>query len=822
MNSSNSEPNIPDEITENIINLRDSQLKVQQKKMTLRNQLLLTVMPTVMIPLAIASFVGFHLSHQKAERDIQEQLLQQSLLTGEAAEFLLDKFLEEQSTIATNPYVIDLLKKNKQLPEAQNSNKLSIEQLEKSFAATKLVKLDPNFNNYLRSNVKSDKFSEIFITNSDGLNVGYSNPTSDFVQRDEQWWQTAKREGIWVGNPEYDASSKTVGMELALAIKEPKSGEFLGVVKAVVPSKNFEIVNTYLEHAGISGTRKVQLVESKTKSILDTFSGQEHTQQGHTNQKEETNKDREVIGGEIIASVMPIMTETVAKEEKPAQQLLEQLNNNTSLQELKTRDFLHEAGDKAVIASFIYRNRYYSLATVPHTSFVTSVSIETEELEAAGSELLAVFLFTAIGLGGISFAIVLLLARQLTFPLTDLADTAEQAAKGNLDVLAQPRGTFEIETVANSLNNLIATVKESLQKQDRSVQEAEQARQQSEILARQQQEQNQQLQQELLNLLMDVEGVSSGDLTVRSRINDGSVGIVADFFNSIIENLRDIVYRVKQATNLVNDSIDNNRGAVERLTWEAQQQTDRVSQTLASVEEMTRSIQEVAENARSAAQVASLASDRAEIGGASMELTVNSIVQLRDTIDETAEKAKRLGDASQQISRVISLINQIAMQTNLLAINASIEAARAGEAGKGFAVVAEEVGQLATQSTQATKEVENIISTIQKEILQVVEAMETGIEQAETGTRLVEDSKASLEQIVEVSQQIDRLVRSISQTTISQAETSETVTQLMTQIAQLSTNTSNTSSEISHSLASTIEIAQSLQSSVDTFKIEVD
>jgi twitching motility protein PilJ len=821
MNSSNSEPNIPDEITENIINLRDSQLKIQQKKMTLRNQLLLTVMPTVMIPLAIASFVGFHLSHQRAERDIQEQLLQQSLLTGEAAEFLLDKFIEEEATIATNPYVIDLLKKNKQLPEAQNFNKLSIEQLEKSFAATKLVKLNPNFNNYLRSNVKLDKFSEIFITNSEGFNIGYSNPTSDFVQRDEQWWQTAKSEGIWVGNPEYDASSKTVGMEIAKAIKEPKSGEFLGVIKVVVPSNNFEIVNAYLEHAGISGSRKVQLAESQSKTVLNTFSAAEHTKEGHTNQQEETNKDREVIGGEVVASIMPMMIETVTQQQT-AQQLLERLKNNTSLQELKTRDFLHESGDKAAVVSFIYQNRYYSLATIPNTTFVASVSIDTEELKTAGSELLTVFLFTAIGLGGISLAIVLLLARQLTFPLTDLAHTAEQAAKGNLDILAKPKGTFEIETVANSLNNLIATVKESLQKQDFSLQEAEQARQQSEILARQQQEQNQQLQQELLNLLSDVEGVSSGDLTVRSRINDGSVGIVADFFNSIIENLRDIVYRVKQATNLVNDSIDNNRGAVERLTWEAQQQTDRVSQTLASVEEMTRSIQEVAENARSAAQVASLASDRAEIGGASMELTVNSIVQLRDTIDETAEKAKRLGDASQQISRVISLINQIAMQTNLLAINASIEAARAGEAGKGFAVVAEEVGQLATQSTQATKEVENIISTIQKEILQVVEAMETGIEQAETGTRLVEDSKASLEQIVEVSQQIDRLVRSISQTTISQAETSEAVTQLMTQIAQLSTNTSNTSSEISHSLASTIEIAQSLQSSVDTFKIEVD
>jgi methyl-accepting chemotaxis protein PixJ len=807
--------NLPDFKEENS---EQPQLERVEQKNTLRRQLLLTVMPTVMIPLLVASFIGYNLSHNRADRDNKEQLKQQSLLSGKAAELLLDKFIQEEADVAENPYVINLLKSIKQLPETKNLHKKSIAELEKSFAATKLIKLDKELNSYLQSQVKTGNFSEIFITDSEGLNIGYSNPTSDFVQRDESWWQKAKNEYFWMDSPEFDDSSKTYGIDIARAIKDPKSGEFLGVIKAVIPNTNFELINAYLEHAEISGSRQVQLVEANTKSVLNTFSADDRQDQTEATKD---IKNIKIAGGDVIAAAMSVISQAVTTEE-PARQALEQLKNNKSLQNLQVRDFLHEAGEKAITVSFVYDNTYYSLATVPNTSLVTSVSIETRELNKAGSELFTVFLITAIALGGIAVGIVLLLARQLSSPLSYIANKAEQAAQGDLDVLVDPVGTLEVKTVAHSFNNLITKVKELLQQQNISLQELEQARQQSEIQAREQQDKNQQLQRELLGLLTDVEGASSGDLTVRSRINDGEIGIVADFFNSIIENLRDIVSQVKQATNLVSNSVDNNRGAIDRLTGEAYQQTEQIAKTLTSIEQMTRSIQEISQNAQSAAKVASLASSKAELGGASMERTVNSIVQLRDTIDETAEKAKRLGDASQQISRVTSLINQIAMQTNLLAINASIEAARAGDAGKGFAVVAEEVGQLATQSTEATKEIENIISTIQKEILQVVDAMETGSEQAEAGTRLVEDSKASLEQIVEVSQQIDSLVRSISQTTISQAETSETVRQLMAQVAQLSTKTSNTSSEISHSLASTVAIAHKLQSSVDTFKVEPD
>ncbi|PSO58673.1 MAG: hypothetical protein BRC36_17465 [Cyanobacteria bacterium QH_2_48_84] len=203
-----------------------------------------------------------------------------------------------------------------------------------------------------------------------------------------------------------------------------------------------------------------------------------------------------------------------------------------------------------------------------------------------------------------------------------------------------------------------------------------------------------------------------------------------------------------------------------------------------------------------------------------MNRTVEGISQLREKVAETAKKVKRLGESSQQISKAVSLINQIALQTKLLAINASIEAARAGEEGRGFAVVAEEVGELATQSAGATKEIEAIVENIQKETGEVVEAMELGNSQVVEGTHLVGEAKQSLDQMVEVSHQIDQLVQSISGETVSQTKTSEMFTNLMKDIAKVSENTSDSSRQVSDSLEGTVEIARQLQASVGKFKID--
>ncbi len=332
--------------------------------------------------------------------------------------------------------------------------------------------------------------------------------------------------------------------------------------------------------------------------------------------------------------------------------------------------------------------------------------------------------------------------------------------------------------------------------------------------------QNRQIQAELLRLLNEVEGAAAGNLNVRANITEGQIGIVADFFNVILENLRDIVTQVKQTTTEVNQSLRNEAQSIYQLTDESRQQAEKIQQMLNSLQEMSQSIQAIAENASAAAKVARNASSVAQLGQEGMTQTVESILNLRDTVSNTAKKVKRLGEASQKISKVIALINEIALKTNLLAVNASIEAARAGEEGRGFAVVAEEVGQLAAQSATATKEIEQIVETIQLETQEVVEAMEIGTTQVVQGTDLVTNAKESLQKIVTESQQIDQLVQIISLATISQTSTSEELTDLMQEIAQIANQTAESAQIISQSLEKTVASALDLQTSVETFTVD--
>lgn len=324
---------------------------------------------------------------------------------------------------------------------------------------------------------------------------------------------------------------------------------------------------------------------------------------------------------------------------------------------------------------------------------------------------------------------------------------------------------------------------------------------------------------QLLELLSHVEDAARGDLTVRADVTTGEIGTVADFFNSIIENLRDIVTQVKQAANQLNTAIGSNEGAIRQLAEAALTQAAQINRTLDAVDNMTYSMQGVAASAEQAATVANHAAHTATTSGQAMDLTVQNILSLRETVAETSRKVRRLGESSQQISRVVSIINQIATQTNLLAINAGIEAARAGEEGQGFAVVAEEIGELAARSATATQEIEYIVENIQRETSEVAKAIEISTTQVVEGTQIVEEAKQSLSQILEVSQQIDFLIKSISTATASQVQTSQRVSQLMQDVALVSKRTSDSSHLVAQSLQQTVEISQQLQATVGTFKV---
>jgi methyl-accepting chemotaxis protein PixJ len=345
------------------------------------------------------------------------------------------------------------------------------------------------------------------------------------------------------------------------------------------------------------------------------------------------------------------------------------------------------------------------------------------------------------------------------------------------------------------------------------------ARQEAEQRAEEQQEQKETIQRRALELLMEVDPVSHGDLTIRAKVTPDEIGTIADSYNAIIGSLRQIVGQVKTASQAVTETATGSETAVHNLSAEAAHQITAIAEALSQIQAMAVSIQGVGDRAKQAEQGVQQANLTIQAGDEAMNRTVAGISTIRETVAETAKKVKRLGEASQKISKVVNLIGDFASQTNLLALNAAIEAARAGEEGRGFAVVAEEVRSLAQQSATATAEIESLVEEIQTQTNEVVAAMEAGTEQVVTGTKLVEETRSKLSQIATVGNSISQLVAEISQATAVQTQASSTVSQTMQQVAAIANDTSEQSEIVAHSFAHLLKVADDLQVSMAQFKV---
>jgi len=328
------------------------------------------------------------------------------------------------------------------------------------------------------------------------------------------------------------------------------------------------------------------------------------------------------------------------------------------------------------------------------------------------------------------------------------------------------------------------------------------------------------LQRRALELLIEVDPLSRGDLTIRANVTEDEIGTVADSYNATITSLLKIVTQVQQAAIQVAATTTDNQGSIQGLSFEALRQTEEIAGALEQLQAMTTSIRAVASNASQAEAAVKRATDTVQEGDSAMNRTVDGILAIRETVAETSKKVKRLGESSQKISKVVNLIGSFADQTNLLALNASIEAAHAGEQGRGFAVVADEVRVLARQSAAATAEIEALVKDIQTETNEVVAAMEAGTEQVVTGTRLVDETRQSLNKITVVSSEISQLVAAIALAAVAQSKASESVTHTMTDVATIAGTTSTEASNVSASFQELLEVAQDLQASVGQFKVK--
>ncbi|MFP4007885.1 MAG: methyl-accepting chemotaxis protein [Spirulinaceae cyanobacterium] len=443
-------------------------------------------------------------------------------------------------------------------------------------------------------------------------------------------------------------------------------------------------------------------------------------------------------------------------------------------------------------------------------SFTTTATTAPENKPEIVPRMRMAGFLMALVAGGGSFGATLFLGRLTTKQVNrsthDLQSQFEAVSQGNLNAKATVYAEDEFGQLAAGFNEMARVILTTTSEAQRRAEETEQ--------------QKEDLQRQVIRLLDDVEGAARGDLTVKAEVTADVLGAVADAFNLTIQNLREIVQQVKEAARQVNKNSSENEKFARGLQQDALRQAEELAVTLNSVQMMTESIRRVADNAKEAEQVARAAADVAVKGGESVEHTVAGILHIRETVAETARKVKRLAEASQEISKIVAVIANIASRTNLLALNASIEAARAGEAGRGFAIVADEVRQLADRSAKALKEIEQNVLQIQGETSSVMTAMEEGVSQVIDVTQRAEQAKRSLEDIIQVSNRIDALVRSITADTVEQTESTLAVAQVMQSVELTAQETSQESQRVSASLQSQVAIARSLLASVERFRVD--
>ncbi|ABA23383.1 chemotaxis sensory transducer, Phytochrome sensor [Trichormus variabilis ATCC 29413] len=327
------------------------------------------------------------------------------------------------------------------------------------------------------------------------------------------------------------------------------------------------------------------------------------------------------------------------------------------------------------------------------------------------------------------------------------------------------------------------------------------------------------LQQRSIQLLMAVRPALNGDLTVRAPITEDELGTIADAYNNTLQALRQIVLQVQTSSQQVAQTSSDSNASLAGLNNLAKQQSIEITTALGEIQQMLDSTQAVVTSAELVQVAVQQANKTVESGDAAMNLTVQAIQGIRETVAQTSKKIKRLSESSQKISKVVNLISSFATQTNVLALNAAIEATRAGEYGKGFAVVADEVRSLSRQSAAATIEIEKLVQEIQAETGEVAVAMETGIQQVVEGTNFVSETRHNLNAIVSATAEISQLIQQITDATQKQMGQSVLVTNSMKDVAEIAKKTFAESQDIATVFQDLSGMAQDLLTTASKFKV---
>jgi twitching motility protein PilJ len=339
------------------------------------------------------------------------------------------------------------------------------------------------------------------------------------------------------------------------------------------------------------------------------------------------------------------------------------------------------------------------------------------------------------------------------------------------------------------------------------------------LAAETQREENDRNQQAILRLLDELSNLADGDLTVQATVTEDITGAIADSINYAVDALRGLVTTINQSAIQLDSATRQTQALSQHLAKASGAQSKQISSATESAAGMAGSVAEVSGNAERAADVARHSVEIAHKGGDAVRRTIDGMNTIRETIQETSKRIKRLGESSQEIGNIVELINDIAEQTNILALNASIQASMAGEAGRGFAVVADEVQRLAERAANATKQIEVLVRTIQTDTNEAVVSMERSTTDVVGGALLAENAGAALEEIEQVSNQIASLVQNISASSRQQTSGAQNIARNMQVLKEISVQTADSTNATSAAIAKLAELSAGLRRAAAGFRL---
>jgi twitching motility protein PilJ len=334
-----------------------------------------------------------------------------------------------------------------------------------------------------------------------------------------------------------------------------------------------------------------------------------------------------------------------------------------------------------------------------------------------------------------------------------------------------------------------------------------------------QRQENDRNQQAILRLLDELSSLADGDLTVQATVTEDITGAIADSINYAVDALRGLVTTINQSAIQLDSATRQTQALSQHLAKASGAQSKQISSATEYAGGMAGSVAEVSGNAERAADVARHSVEVAHKGGDAVRRTIDGMNTIRETIQETSKRIKRLGESSQEIGNIVELINDIAEQTNILALNASIQASMAGEAGRGFAVVADEVQRLAERAANATKQIEVLVRTIQTDTNEAVVSMERSTTDVVGGALLAENAGAALEEIEQVSNQIASLVQNISASSRQQTSGAQNIARNMQVLKEISVQTADSTNATSAAIAKLAELSAGLRRAAAGFRL---